>query len=321
MNSFSRIHQTGFVVGLLEENTVEISESWKPAPLGPRPNYSLQHGSLRHHAIGYPQRNVDCDVVLPVYGQLEYVAPAIESIIEQEGAEAIVHMVDDCGPDDATDLFRHWRSHPRVRQYRNTKNLGQYASFNNASEYFETELVAVQDGDDISLPHRLHTSGNLLRLCDADFFGATMELFGDNDIISNIFRGQQHHVSRFPSGDRKAYFVMNPTACFRVDMFRRLGGYTDYGATKFNRGGLDSEFMSRALHSGVRFAFSSSVVSLHRMHMESATRNSETGFGTTTRQRARNEAFRRAQIYQSSRTDPRVFGGIGRYAGITQRMS
>ena len=326
-----RAKQSGARFVVSDVPSVELFEPWSvndphgppqygPPQYGP-PQYSAQSGSLRHHAIGYPIEKVVCDVVVPIYGQLEFANPAIESVLEQEGAEAIVHLIDDESPEPVDELFRFWGTHPRVRLYRNHKNIGQYASFNNVSKYFETDLVAVQDGDDISMPNRLSLSGNLLRLAQADFFAAAMEQFGDAEMMSTLKESRRIRRSYYPFGKYYTYFAMNPTACFRVSLFRRLGGYTDLGGRERNRGGLDSEFMIRAAFSGARFAFSSSIVSRHRLHANAATRRADTGFGSANRRMALDECKRRLDLFRNATFDPRAFGSLGRYQELTTRIS
>ncbi len=306
-------------IELLPFASARSSQSWEPPRVGEQPVYDNRFQSLRHHGMGYSSQRVACDVVLPLYKQLDYADAAIESVIEQDGAEAIVHIVDDQSPEDTSALLRRWKTHPRVRLYRNSLNIGQYASFNNVSDYFETDLVAIQDSDDISLPNRLHSSGNLLRLCNADFFGAAVERFGDEALMQHDPNVSRYRRSFYPYGQSATYFVMNPTSCFDVSMFRRLGGYGDFGGRRY-KAGLDSEFMSRAYYSGVRFAISSEVVTRYRVHDQSATRNQVTGWGTEPRKVAVEECRRRQELYQPNSFDPRVFGAIGRYRGITKRL-
>ena len=309
-----RAHACGAKIVSLPWASVRLEQDWEPATIGEIPHYSTRLGTLRHHGLGYPTANVECDVVLPVYGQLEYVRPSIESVIDQDGTESIVHLIDDRGPEDVTELFRFWGSHPRVRLYRNECNLGQYTSFNNVSKFFETDLVAVQDGDDISLPHRLSVSGNLLALSDADYFAATMEQFGTKEELPD-------RCSSYPNQMGSFYFAMNPTACFRVSMFRSLGGYADYGAHARNRCGMDTEFMNRAYYSERRFALSTSVVTRRRVHPEAATQRSDTGFGSQLRNQAVQESRRRTALMRSSRFEPRYFGGLGNHQDLTVRVA
>lgn len=308
-----RAHACGVKIVSLPWASVQLEQDWAPATCGKAPLYSKQYGTLRHHAIGFPSTITACDVVLPVFGQLEYVRPAIESVIDQYDAETIVHLIDDRGPEDVTDLFRFWGSHPRVRLYRNQTNLGQYTSFNNVSEYLETDLVAVQDGDDISLPNRLSVGGNLLALTDGDYFAATMEQFGAAEELPD-------RCSSYPNRTTSPYFAMNPTACFRVSMFRSLGGYADCGAHARNRCGLDTEFMNRAYYCERRFAISTSVVTRRRVHSEAATQRSDTGFGSRLRDQAISESHRRIELMKSGQFDPRFFGGLGNHRGLTERL-
>ena len=106
----------------------------------------------------------------------------------------------------------------------------------------------------------------------------------------------------------------------RVDTFRSLGGFADYGSLDWNRCGLDTEFYARAHHAGTRLFVSREIVVKHRRHRDSATQNARTGWGTPARTRSRAECFRRIGVYAAGSFDARAFGGIGRYQELTQRL-
>ncbi len=148
---------------IASEVTVETQAELPAMPLGPPPAYEPHNGILRHHARDFPMHRVACDVVLPFWGQLDHVRQALEGLLAQEEAEVVVHLVDDGSPEDTGEFLRSWARHPQVRTYRNVRNLSQFTSFNNVSPFFETDLVAIQDGDDVSLPRRVHLAGNTLR--------------------------------------------------------------------------------------------------------------------------------------------------------------
>jgi hypothetical protein len=282
-------------------------------------------GLLNHHARGFPRQPVECDVVLPFHGHLPYVGEALKSILEQTGAEAIVHLIDDATPAGADELLAYWSSHPRIRTYRNLRNIGQFQSFNNVFPYFETGLVAVQDADDRSRCDRLHHSGNLLRLADADIFGGRSQIFGD---VPAEWVGRRGARSRrqplfAPSAYPYAgagFFLENPTAMFRVAAFEALRGFADYGDLDCNKCGLDTEFYARAFYSGARFAISRRVVVDYRVHGDSAVRNSRTGFGSEARLRSEAENHRRFNMFQRGPFDPRILGALRRAPGVTQRL-
>lgn len=275
-------------------------------------------------------RPVRCDVVLPFRGQLDYVREALEGLLHQDHAVAIIHLIDDDSQEDTTEFLNEWAAHPQLRVYRNRENIGQFQSFNNVSPYWETDLVAVQDADDISLPHRLSWSAEMLARSGADYFGAAVELFGDDEVINPImFESQdleiiprdQFRRSFYPIWERTAYFLENPTAMFRTAMFREMGGYADFGNRLMNRTSLDTEFQLRCLFRGVRFAISQTIVTRYRVHPQSATQDRATGWGSTARAESIRQLEARCRIYQQTDFDPRSFGALGRYTAVTERWS
>jgi glycosyltransferase involved in cell wall biosynthesis len=283
--------------------------------LGPCPRYEKRHGSLRHHATGLGEEPVECDVVIPFRDHLELLNEAIESVLAQEDADVTIHVIDDASREYTDEVLRRWNSHPRLRTYRNCQNIGQYASFNNVSEFCETGLAVVQDADDISLPHRVHATGNLLRQSDAEFFCAAEYQF---DPLTSPMQTTAIRESYYPRSDQMSYFALNPTTAFRTSMFDALNGYADFGDPASNRAGLDSEFQARAWFAGMRFAISKQIVVRYRLHGDSATKNAETGWGTKIREQSIAECERRRRLFRND-FDPRVFGGNGVYRGITKR--
>jgi glycosyltransferase involved in cell wall biosynthesis len=325
-----RAYWEGRPLAIVREPMISAAVPWSFGRVGNPPRYMERNGSLRHHARGFPMSPVECDVVLPFCGQLEFLEESLPSVLEQEGAEAIVHLVDDGSPGGAEQVLRRWGSHPRVRTYRNVRNLGQFMSFNNVVPFLETRLVAVQDADDISLPHRLHWAGNALRLADAGIFGGWTRYFrhpaspspcdDDPDGPAGRAQGSRHGVSLWPRPGEYRYFLENPTAVMRVEAFEGLGGFTDYGDTDRNKCGVDTEFYVRAYYAGTRFMISREVVLRYRRHPGAATQNTTTGFGTAPRSWTNLENQRRFRFFQQSHFDPRSFGGLANYRGLTQRI-
>lgn len=269
-----------------------------------------------------------CDVVLPFHNQLDYVEEALRALLAQRDADVVVHLVDDCSTEPTDAFLRRWAEHSEIRVYRNRENIGQFSSFNNVSRYFETDYAAVQDADDISMPHRIGWSIESMKLADADFFAGAVQLFGNMKTIvpeqpeCETFAEieiPQFRRSYYPPLGRVRYFAENPTLVMKVDAFRGLGGFADFGDPLSNRASVDTEFQCRALLSGRRFAISQCVVLRYRVHGESATQNTETGWKSEARNKSQRLADEFRTMQEQGPFDPRVFGALGRYEGVTER--
>jgi len=289
-----------------------------PKELGPPPTYRVDQNSLRSFARGHDWTTTAADVVLPFCGNLKYVDAALRSVLEQDRVQVVIHVIDDASPDDNHTFRNYWKSHPAVRLYRNQANVGPFLSFNNLIPYLETELAAVQDADDISLPQRLYVAGNLLRLADADVFGSRSRVFrGDRPGAEN--GDANFRWSLYPT-ESCTFFLENPTAVLRKQVFRQLGGYADFGEPRRNRTGVDTEFFARARYAGCRFAISRDVTVLYREHAESASRHPLTGLSSMAHREAAAERDRRIQLFRLGRFDPKSFGALHHPQTITERL-
>lgn len=325
-----RANQEGRKIIVSQDSLLQIvSEDILPTARR-APDYRFGPGGmLRAFARGFPKIPVACDVVLPFRGHLDYVTESLESLLQQSECDTVIHLVDDATPDDTSSFLQKWSQVTNVRTYRNLQNIGQFQSFNNVCRYFETPLCAVQDADDISLPHRLHRAGQMLHYTDADIFGGTVELFGDNEVIRPTWQGMDSRErvlradirrSFFPRRVSDNYFIENPTAVFRVAAFRDVGGFADFGDRMMNRASLDAEFQQRCLFHGVRFAISRDIVVRYRVHRDSATQDHQSGWGTSARNNAAKQLDARMAIFQRGGFDPRSFGSLGRYQNLTVRL-
>jgi glycosyltransferase involved in cell wall biosynthesis len=72
-------------------------------------------------------------------------------------------IVDDASTDDTPAVLHNLRSSDnRIRSWRTDRNMGPGAARNLAFEHAQGAYVAIQDDDDIPLPHRLERQVNLL---------------------------------------------------------------------------------------------------------------------------------------------------------------
>ena len=93
-------------------------------------------------------------VLMPVYKTDEkFLREAIESILNQTFTDFEFLILDDCPEDDRENIVKSYND-PRIKYFKNEKNLGITPSRNKLIDMAQGEYLAVFDHDDISLPER-----------------------------------------------------------------------------------------------------------------------------------------------------------------------
>lgn len=93
-------------------------------------------------------------VITVTYNSAKYVAEAIESVLCQSYENLELVVCDDCSTDGTWKIVQRYRD-PRIRAFRNQKNIGEYPNRNQALRLARGEYVIYVDGDDIIYPHGL----------------------------------------------------------------------------------------------------------------------------------------------------------------------
>jgi glycosyltransferase involved in cell wall biosynthesis len=91
---------------------------------------------------------------MPVHNVAPYVRPAVESLLAQTFADFELVVIDDGSTDGSGDIIRSYGD-PRIRLFRHERQRGLSASLNLGLSVAESDLIARQDGDDLSVPGRL----------------------------------------------------------------------------------------------------------------------------------------------------------------------
>lgn len=93
---------------------------------------------------------------MPVYNASEYIEEAIESILNQTFVDFELCICDDGSTDSSYEICEKYGSiDPRVKIFRNNKNLGNLKTTNFLFSKCQSEYIAIQDADDISMVNRL----------------------------------------------------------------------------------------------------------------------------------------------------------------------
>jgi glycosyltransferase involved in cell wall biosynthesis len=99
------------------------------------------------------QCNHRLTVGLPVYNGENFIADAIESIINQTYQDWVLLVCDNASTDRTQEICRQLAAHdPRIRYVRNDTNIGLAPNFNKAFQLSSSEFFKWQAHDDVCLP-------------------------------------------------------------------------------------------------------------------------------------------------------------------------
>ena len=95
-------------------------------------------------------------VIVPCYRYADVLEGCVSSILEQEGVDVRVLILDDCSPDDTPAVAsRLAAADARVEYRRNEQNLGLIGTANAGLEWADGDYVVLISADDVLVPGAL----------------------------------------------------------------------------------------------------------------------------------------------------------------------
>jgi glycosyltransferase involved in cell wall biosynthesis len=200
--------------------------------------------------------NLSISVVIPVFNRRQLIGAALESVLAQDFPEIDIAVVDNHSDDGTWELLQTYDD-PRVRLFRNDRNIGLFGNFNRCAEEIRREYALFLCSDDRLAPGFLRPAIALLdRYPSAALLssrGVLVNGDGKRNVIADCFpRGLYHGASvpsawfwanynyganpfNYPSGIVIRTSALNRCLPFRaeigagadIDLFLRVLGYGD----------------------------------------------------------------------------------------------
>jgi glycosyltransferase involved in cell wall biosynthesis len=109
---------------------------------------------------------IKCDevkltVVMTTYNRAEYIASAVQSILNQTYQQFHFIILDNCSTDHTEQVIKSIND-SRIRYIKNEKNIGFVSNTNKAIELCETEYLSIVHDDDIFKSHFLETEMKIM---------------------------------------------------------------------------------------------------------------------------------------------------------------
>lgn len=220
------------------------------------------------------------DVIIPCFKYGHFLDDCVKSVLNQEGVNVRVLIMDDCSPDNTPQVAAELQKQDnRVEYCRHKENIGHIATYNEGLDWVNGDYVVLISADDMLTPGALARADRLMSA------HPEVGLVYGRDIIFETtplppFCGPSIDACKWHILAYRDFLeescrlghtgIQAPTAVARTEVHKRAGGYLDYLphtadteiwlrlAANSAVGVLDSEQAYRRVHQqSMSFLFSS----------------------------------------------------------------
>src|ERR1051325_221577 len=153
-------------------------------------------------------------VIIPCYNYARYLRGCVESVLQQEGVDVRVLVIDDCSPDNTAEIgSKRAAEDSRVEFRRHEVNKRHIATYNEGLAWASGDYTLLLSADDLLTPGALERAARLLD-APPDVSLAYRQ---------QIWSGPRFIASLCSSGNNP---VNTPTAVMRTRLLPSIGGYS-----------------------------------------------------------------------------------------------
>ncbi|NYT46272.1 glycosyltransferase [Alcaligenaceae bacterium] len=201
-------------------------------------------------------------VVMSVYNGERFLAPAIESILNQSLSDFEFIIIDDGSADASLAVLNEYAGFDKRIRVISRENRGLISSLNEAIGLARGSWIARMDADDIALPTRFEKQMGWLRQTGADVCGGCVQLIG-----TTPRRVWSYHTSNEAIRIRMLFGspFAHPTVIIRASVARRYAYNTNAAYVE------DFDLWARLAMENVPMTNYPDVVLKYRIHSEQTT--------------------------------------------------
>lgn len=162
---------------------------------------------------------------MTAYNREDYIAEAIESVLESSYQNWELIICDDCSTDSTFEIVHSFASNDsRIRAFKNEKNLGDYPNRNRAASYAKGKYIVIVDSDDWMFKDALVVWVALMEKYQAAFGIYNNDYFSENTLLSAKESIKQHFFEH-------PVLMNGPGATvIKTECFRKINGFPEkYG--------------------------------------------------------------------------------------------
>ncbi|WP_035800831.1 glycosyltransferase family 2 protein [Kitasatospora mediocidica] len=217
------------------------------------------------------------EILLPYYGDVPLMQDAVRSVLAQDGDDWRLTVVDDGTEPGVPEWFAELAD-PRVRYFRNERNLGVTGNFNHCVSLAEYEYLVLMGCDDIMHPNYLQVVRSALtREPGATMVQPGVQVIGSDGLPFDTLGDRTKRKLYAPKGPEQALlggqelalsllrgnWLYFPSICWRTEAVKRFGFRADLGVIQ------DLALVVDLLVDGATLAITPEVCFSYRRHAES----------------------------------------------------
>jgi GT2 family glycosyltransferase len=189
---------------------------------------------------------MSCDIIIPVYNQLNYTKACLDSIKEHTDCQHRIIVVDDASDQDTAGYLDRLSSSGEIVLLRNENNLGWLKSVNKGIEYSKAEYVCVMNNDTLVYPGWL---SEMVKIAEKN---AQIGIVNPLWELPKTFFGTRNAYFRAIVSKQKSKFVETDWArgfCFLTKraVIEKIGGLNEVFSPRYFE---DWDYSIRAINAG-----------------------------------------------------------------------
>ena len=175
------------------------------------------------------EQGILVSVLMTAYNRENYIAEAIESVLDSTYTNFELIIVDDCSTDTTVAIAKNYEDKDkRVKVFINKINLGQFGNRNKAAGYAGAELIKFFDSDDIMYSDCLEVMVKAMKQFPNAAVGAvTKDRDVNNSGVPREFKSRESFINHFFNGSPLLY--IGPSgSIFKREVFNEFKGFDEH---------------------------------------------------------------------------------------------
>ncbi len=200
-------------------------------------------------------------LIMSVYNGEDYIAEAIDSVLNQSFTDWELIVINDCSTDKTAEILSKYELlDKRVKVYTNEVNLRLPSSLNKALSLAEGKYIARMDADDICLPDRLSKQYDFMEKNQDVALSSCRFMTLKNGVISSGGCGGRSDAESIKALLLVTNPILHPGIIAKAEVIKQLGYDKNFTCTE------DMELWTRFVLAGYKIEILSEYLMIYRLH-------------------------------------------------------